>query len=260
LLVAVGRRLRARALVVPALAVVLVPVAAPAEPLRVASAKLPASSAPVKPGSPKAAPWPRAEVLDAARRAYDCGRAQGHFQSPLLTVIDYSLPSTEPRLWVLDLDAGKVLFHELVAHGLHSGDDRTVAFSNVSGSKMTSLGLFRTAETYIGKHGHSLRLDGLEPGFNEAARERAIVMHGADYVDPDIIPKLGRLGRSWGCPAVRREVSDAIIERIQGGTALFAWYPHHEWLGSSAFLRCDSDLQQSAAASPPPAPAPTKRR
>jgi hypothetical protein len=186
----------------------------------------------------KGTAWPRPKVLEAATRAFKCGRDAGYFRDSIITIIDYSLPSTTPRLWVVDLARKKVLFNELVAHGLNSGEDLAVAFSNRPGSKMSSLGLFRTAETYWGKHGFALRLDGLEPGFNESARERAIVLHGADYVDPGSITKLGHLGRSWGCPAVSRRVSGSLINRIQGGTALFAYYPDARWLKRSDFLQC----------------------
>lgn len=187
---------------------------------------------------PAKTPWPQAKVLRAATRAYECARAAGYFDDPILTIIDYSLPSTQRRLWVIDLARKKILFHELVAHGRESGGNRAIAFSGAPGSKMSSLGLFRTAEAYWGKHGFALRLDGLEPGFNETARERAIVLHGADYVSPRSIAVLGRLGRSWGCPAVSREVSRPLITRIQNGTALFAYYPDSDWLSGSDFLQC----------------------
>jgi len=183
---------------------------------------------------------PRPDVLAAARRAYDCGRAAGLFDSPLLTVIDYSLPSTERRLWVLDLDRDRVLFHELVAHGEGSGENLAVAFSNRPDSRQSSLGLFRTGDVYVGRHGESLHLTGLEPGVNDRATERAIVIHGADYVSTSAVATLGRLGRSWGCPALSRGVHRQIIERIKGGTALFAYYPDARWLRESRFLRCEA--------------------
>jgi hypothetical protein len=191
--------------------------------------------------------WPRPKVLEAAKRAFECGRDAGHFRQSLLTVIDYSLPSTQPRLWVIDLAKEKVLFRELVAHGRNSGEKFPVIFSDRPGSKMSSLGLFRTGEAYWGRHGWALRLDGLERGFNENARDRAIVFHGADYVGSRSIAKLGFLGRSWGCPAVRRDVSRSIINRIRGGTALFVYYPEENWLNTSAYLRCGSRPAQSVA-------------
>ncbi len=185
---------------------------------------------------------PREEVLDLALRAYGCGSEAGHFQSPVLTVIDYSLPSSEPRLWVLDARTREILFEERVAHGRNTGLDRATAFSNVVGSKQSSLGLFRTDETYVGRHGYSLRLSGLEPGWNDHARERAIVIHGAKYVSEQFLDAHDRLGRSWGCPAVRPAVSRPLIDRIKNGSALFVYYPDETWLRSSAFLSCDRRL------------------
>jgi hypothetical protein len=182
---------------------------------------------------------PRPEVLELALRAYECGRDTGAVDGSLLTVIDYSLPSTERRLWVIDVPRHRILFHELVAHGENSGGNFARAFSNRMGSRQSSLGLFRTEGTYVGGHGVSLRLEGLEPGINDRAMARRIVMHGADYVDADVASSLGRLGRSWGCPALPRPVSRRVIERIKGGTALFAYYPDRRWLGQSRFLRCD---------------------
>jgi hypothetical protein len=183
--------------------------------------------------------WPRKEVLDLAMRAYRCGRDAGLFESSMLTVIDYSLPSTARRLWVIDADRHRVLFHELVAHGEGSGDNFAVAFSNEPGSRQSSLGVFRTGDVYRGEHGYSLRLDGLEPGVNDLAMERRIVLHGATYVSPRVVGMLGRLGRSWGCPAVPSGVHRRLIERIKGGSALVAYYPDREWLRASRFLRCD---------------------
>jgi hypothetical protein len=180
----------------------------------------------------------RAEVFELARRAYECGRAQGHFEAPILTVIDYSLPSTERRLWVIDMRSGRVLFHELVAHGRNSGENLAIAFSNRPGSKQSSLGLFRTAGTYEGRHGYSLRLSGLEPGVNDAAWERSIVVHGAPYVGAEFAAQHGRLGRSWGCPALAPGVHRRVIERIRNGTALFVYYPDGNWLSHSRFLAC----------------------
>lgn len=188
-----------------------------------------------------------AAPLELALRAYRCAQARGLVTEPILTLIDYSRPSTERRLWVLDLDTGEVRFHELVAHGRESGENHARAFSNVSGSLQSSLGLFRTAETYIGRHGYSLRLDGLEPGVNDLARERAIVIHGADYVTEGFAAKHGRLGRSWGCPALDPRVNRALIDTIRGGTAVFAYYP--DGLGDSTYLECPEPATSGAGAS-----------
>jgi len=184
-------------------------------------------------------PWPRADVLGLALQAYECARSARLVAGGALTVIDYTLPSTERRLWVIDVAAGRVVFHELVAHGVASGEKYAAAFSNQPGSRRSSLGLFRTEDTYDGQHGESLRLSGLEPGINDRAMERAIVMHGAPYVSHTSIAARGELGRSWGCPALERGVERRVIERIKGGTALFAYYLDSHWLRTSKFLRCD---------------------
>ena len=140
-------------------------------------------------------------------------------------MIDYGLPSTEPRLWVFDLDAQRVLFHELVAHGRNSGWNLTESFSNDEGTYMSSLGAFVTGATYDGKNGYSLRLRGTEPNLNDHAEARAIVMHGAPYVDEAIALKQGRLGRSLGCPAVRTAIALELIDEIRDGSVLYAWHP-----------------------------------
>jgi hypothetical protein len=194
--------------------------------------------------------WPRREVLGLALRAHECGQRAGEVDGALLTVIDYSLPSTEPRLWVIDVLRRRVLFHELVAHGERTGDNHAVVFSTRLGSRQSSLGLFRTEDVYVGGRGYSLRLTGLEPGVNDRAMERHIVMHGADYVDPDFAAAKGRLGRSWGCPALPRAVARPVIDRIKGGTAVFAYYPDRTWLDRSAFLSCDGVRVASADVAP----------
>lgn len=180
--------------------------------------------------------WPRREILDLALRAYQCGQAKGEFNQPILTVIDYSMPSTSKRLWVIDLTRRKILFNELVAHGVNSGDTYPSAFSNVVGSRQTSLGLFRTDEPYYGRHGLSLRLSGLEPGVNDRARERAIVIHGAEYVNEQTARAQGRLGRSLGCPAVRPAIAGRLIDAVKEGGLIFAYYPDPAWLNQSKYL------------------------
>ena len=139
-----------------------------------------------------------------------------------------------------DLEANRLLFEELVAHGKNSGGNIPERFSNTPGSLMSSMGVFRTANTYYGKHGYSLRLEGLEEGFNDKSMERAIVMHAARYVDPELGRKMGRIGRSLGCPAVRPAVSRQIIDTLRGGALLFAYYPDEEWLLESQFLACQA--------------------
>jgi L,D-transpeptidase-like protein len=193
-----------------------------------------------------------ADVLNLALGAVSCGIAAGDLQTPpTLTLIDYSLPSTAPRLWVFDLRSGQLLFNELVAHGRNSGDNMATKFSDAMESRETSLGLFRAADTYVGHNGYSLRLDGLEPGFNGHARERAIVMHGAPYVDANIAKANGRLGRSWGCPALREAVARQVIDTVRGGGVIFSYYPDVAWLKASKFLNC---RVQKDPASPAEAP------
>ena len=180
-----------------------------------------------------------ARALDSAR----CAQAAGALPADgphVLTVIDFSLPSTAERLWVLDLERGEVLLQTYVAHGQGTGDDRAERFSNIDGSHQSSLGLFRTAERYTGKHGVSLRLDGLDPGLNDQARARAIVVHGADYAAPAFIEQHGRLGRSWGCPAVATELIETLVQTIEGGAPLFAWYPGDKALDASRWRACDA--------------------
>jgi hypothetical protein len=157
-----------------------------------------------------------------------------------LTVIDYSLPSTEPRLWVYDVETGRLLFKELVAHGRNTGENMATEFSDTPESRQTSIGLFVTGETYVGSNGYSLRMDGLEPGFNARARERAIVMHGAPYVDELLAAKQGRIGRSWGCPALREAVARDVIDTVRGGGVIFSYYPDASWLQTSRFLNCNN--------------------
>jgi hypothetical protein len=177
------------------------------------------------------------EVLNLALSAVRCAQASGDIDAPpTLTLIDYSRPSLEPRLWVYDLRTRELLFKELVAHGRNSGDNIATEFSDAMNSHQTSIGLFVTDKTYVGSNGYSLRLDGLEPGFNGRARDRAIVMHGAPYVDPQAAAKQGRLGRSWGCPALRQAVARDVIDTIAGGGVIFSYYPDQDWLKTSRFL------------------------
>jgi len=139
----------------------------------------------------------------------------------VLTVIDFDLPSTEKRLWVLDLAKNNILFHTLVAHGHNSGENEATNFSNTDQSNMSSLGFYATGSEYEGKHGHSLRLQGLDEGYNTNAAARSVVMHGADYVSEDFIKQNGRLGRSLGCPALPMDQYSQIIDAVNGGTCLF---------------------------------------
>jgi hypothetical protein len=185
------------------------------------------------------APHANPKVLALALEAAQCAAATGAIEAARrLAVIDYSLPSTEPRLWVFDLEQARLLYTEHVAHGKGSGENFANAFSNRESSHQSSLGLFATAETYNGGNGYSLRMDGLEPGINDQARVRAIVMHGAAYVDPAMAQRQGRLGRSFGCPALRPAVANAVIDTLKQGQLIFAYYPDQQWLANSRFFRC----------------------
>jgi hypothetical protein len=177
------------------------------------------------------------KALRLALGAVQCAAASGDIAPPpTLTLIDYSRPSVEPRLWVFDLRSGRLLFRELVAHGRNTGENFATRFSDAVNSLQTSLGLFVTRDTYVGANGYSLRLDGLEPGFNGRARERAIVMHGAPYVDAKLGAAQGRIGRSWGCPALREGIARKVIDTIRGGGVIFSYYPDSNWLSGSRFL------------------------
>lgn len=189
----------------------------------------------------KVAPNADRKVLQLAASAMRCAlrRPELGVVPERLGVIDYSRPSTQQRLWVFDLRRQRLLFEEWVAHGRNSGADRTEHFSNREGSFMSSIGAFTAQETYVGGNGYSLRLDGLEPGFNDHARERAIVIHGAPYVNPSAARLQGRLGRSLGCPAVRLTVAKPLIDALSGGTMVFAYYPDQDWLKRSQLLDAD---------------------
>jgi hypothetical protein len=187
-----------------------------------------------------AAPDIDPKVLALALEARDCAMSKAAVEGPeRLAVIDYTRASTRKRLWIFDLDRATLLYDEYVAHGRGSGGDMATEFSNDEGSYQSSLGLFAAAETYQGENGYSLRLDGLEPGINDNARKRLLVMHGADYVDPEQAKRQGRLGRSWGCPAVRTAVAHGVIDSLKDGQLVFAYAKDAAWLNGSRFLHCD---------------------
>lgn len=139
----------------------------------------------------------------------------------ILSVVDFTKSSSEKRLWIIDLKSKKVLFNTLVAHGRNTGEGEAKQFSNTPNSNMSSLGFYLTSETYYGKHGLSLRLDGMDEGFNSNARSRAIVMHGADYATESFVKQYGRLGRSLGCPSVPTKISKDVIETIKDKSVLY---------------------------------------
>ena len=163
----------------------------------------------------------------------------GSFDKNILTVIDFTKPSTEKRLFVIDLKLKKILFISYVAHGRNSGEKYATSFSNREGSFKSSLGFYKTENTYYGKNGYSLVLDGLERGINDKAKERAIVIHGATYADPSTIRSCGRLGRSLGCPALPLAVSKKIIDTIKGGTLLYIHGDDKTYASRSTFIKQD---------------------
>lgn len=190
-----------------------------------------------------------AEVLALALQATACAIRFGDVSSlpPTLTVIDYSKPSTAERLWVFDTASHELLYRELVAHGQGSGENFATRFSNTNDSHQSSVGLFVTDDTYVGRNGYSLRMRGLEAGFNDRAYERAIVMHGAPYVSTEFARRQGRLGRSWGCPALPETAARPIIDRVKRGGVVFAYANDAEWRRRSKYL--------SASCAPAAAPA-----
>lgn len=185
------------------------------------------------------APTANPEVLALGLSAMQCAQAHGTgLGATRLAVIDYSLPSAKPRLWVFDLARQRLLFHELVAHGKGSGDAMARKFSNYEGSHASSLGLFYTQNTYQGHNGYSLRLAGLDRGFNDQALKRDIVLHGAPYVSARNVQLYGMVGRSWGCPAVSKAMARPIIDVLKGGQFVFSYYPQQAWLTRSAVVQC----------------------
>lgn len=157
--------------------------------------------------------------------------------SHLLTICDFSMSSNTKRLWVIDLNDKKVVFNSLVAHGKNTGEEFATNFSNTESSRQSSLGFYITDATYQGDNGYSLRLLGMDKGFNDAAYKRAIVMHGADYVSDEFATVHKRIGRSWGCPAIPRELTQSMINTIKGKNCLFIYYPDQNYLSGSEWLK-----------------------
>jgi hypothetical protein len=180
---------------------------------------------------------PQTDVLIYGIKGYLKLKSEGKIsEGKPLTVIDFTLPSSEKRIWIIDMDNGEILHHGYVSHGRNSGDLMAEKFSNISSSYMSSLGFYLTGETYQGKHGYSLRLDGLEKGFNDKARERAIVIHGAQYANENFIKQTGRLGRSLGCPALPQEIAGDIINLIKENSLLLIYGQDQDYLTKSTFL------------------------
>jgi hypothetical protein len=171
----------------------------------------------------------------------------------LISFIDFSKKSTEKRFYTVDLKKRQLLFHSLVSHGKNTGENEARQFSNTPQSNQSSLGFYVTGESYIGSKGFSLRLDGQDPGFNDKMRERAVVMHDADYVSEAWIKKYGRLGRSQGCPALPKGIAPTVIKTIKDKTVIFAYYNDPGFLAASSHLNLTRlfdklDLVESALA------------
>lgn len=184
---------------------------------------------------------PQQEVFEYAVKGWE--QLESNISNQLITIIDFSLPSTEKRLWVIDPINKLVLVNSVVSHGRNSGELYATNFSNKPSSYKSSLGFYKTAETYHGKHGLSLRLDGLEKGFNDLARPRAIVIHGADYAREEFISAAGRLGRSLGCPALPSELSKEVIELIKEGSLLFIYGEDQNYLSNSKLISASFSKQ-----------------
>lgn len=157
----------------------------------------------------------------------------------LLTIIDFSRPSTEKRFYTIDLKNREVKYHTFVAHGRNTGENMATKFSNIPHSNQSSLGFYVTGETYVGSKGYSLRLDGKERTFNDKIRSRAVVIHAADYATESWIKRYGRLGRSQGCPALPPELSREVINSIKDRTAIFTYYPDENYLSASQYLKVE---------------------
>lgn len=178
------------------------------------------------------------ETFKIACRGYLNLRNAGKLQHDrILSIADFSLSSCSTRFWIIDMKERKVLLNDYVAHGMKSGEEFARIFSNRTNSHQTSLGFYVTGHAYNGEHGIALKLHGLDGRFNAAAYDRAIVLHGADYVSKQFITRENRLGRSWGCPAVSRKVAGKVVDMIKDGSCLFLYYPQPQYLVHSVWLK-----------------------
>ncbi len=185
-------------------------------------------------------------VINKVVTSLHCAKKYHIEHRPVLTIIDYSLPSNQKRLWVFDLEKGKLLYHTYVGHGITSGALLTDHFSNRNNSKATSMGVYITDKAYAGREGMSMRLTGIDRKFNNNAENRYIVMHGGWYMDDNFIKKYGRSGRSWGCPALPLSMTKKIIDTIKDKTFLVMYYPSEQWFQESKFLNCDKPKTTSS--------------
>ena len=179
---------------------------------------------------------PQLSVFEKAIGGYMKLDDAGKISNPLLTVIDFNLSSTKKRMWILNMDTQEVIFNTYVAHGKNTGGEFAKNFSNKQNSHQSSLGFYVTGETYYGKNGLSLFIDGMETNFNSNARERYVVIHGADYAEPDFIKRIGRLGRSYGCPAVPNKIAKELINKIKGKSVVYIHKNDKNYLENSDFL------------------------
>ena len=178
------------------------------------------------------------KVFEYAVKGFNKIRNKGAIENDgILSIVDFSKPSSQKRLFIIDVKNSKLLFNTYVAHGMKSGKEFASVFSNALESNKSSLGFYKTADTYIGKHGYSMRLMGLEKGFNDNAYKRDIVIHAADYVTERMIHSKGWIGRSWGCPALPQVLNKPIIDKIKNGTCLFIYGTDKKYLLRSAMLR-----------------------
>ncbi len=177
------------------------------------------------------------QVFSYAMKGFNYMKETGALANEkIITIVDFSKPSSEKRMFIIDLEHYKVLFNTYVAHGMQSGKEYANQFSNVLSSNKSSLGFYETLGTYMGGNGYSLKLQGMEKGINDNANRRDIVIHGADYVDERLIHSQGYIGRSWGCPAIPRSLHKSIINKIKNGTCLFIFSPEKRYLASSKIL------------------------
>ncbi|SDS07147.1 murein L,D-transpeptidase catalytic domain family protein [Gramella sp. MAR_2010_147] len=182
------------------------------------------------------ATMPNLPVFEKAISGYTKLDEAGNVSNPLLTVIDFNLSSKKKRMWILNMDTKEVVFNTYVAHGKNTGVEFAKNFSNTVSSHQSSLGFYVTGETYYGKNGLSLFIDGMEKGFNSRARERYVVIHGADYAEPEFINRYGRLGRSYGCPAVPNKIAKELIHKIKGKSVVYIHKSDEDYLQKSSYL------------------------
>lgn len=182
----------------------------------------------------------REPVMNKVIATLKCATQYHVETNPILTIIDYSLPSNEKRLWVFDLNTKQMLYHTYVSHGIRSGTLLTSYFSNKNDSKASSIGVYKTQQAYYGREGLSLRLEGLDRNFNDNAASRSVVMHGGWYVEEGFIKRYGRPGRSWGCPALPLDDYKPVITTIKDHSLMVIYYPSDDWFGKSKFLTCNS--------------------